>query len=60
MAGATIEFAFTDPADEDRFVREYLAPSWDAFEARDEFEFGWFWRSGHHGSYELDGHPDDW
>lgn len=58
MAGISIEFEFTDEADEDQFVREYLAPSWDEFERRDDFDFGWFWRSGHLADYDLDGHPD--
>lgn len=46
MTGAELEFRFGTPADETRFVREYLVDAWDRFEASDHFDTGWFWRYG--------------
>lgn len=46
MAGADVAFVFDSPADEARFVTEYLADAWDRFEASDCWETGWFWSFG--------------
>lgn len=44
MAGATLVFEFESPADESRFIREYLVDAWERFETSDFWESGWFWR----------------
>ncbi|WP_430504338.1 hypothetical protein [Haloparvum sp. PAK95] len=70
MAGATIEFHFDAPADERRFLREYLPDAWDRFEASDHWETGWFWAYGQFAEFGagpdggflrlvFDGAPDD-
>lgn len=43
MAGATVEFLFDSPADEERFLRTYLTDAWDRFETREYWTTGWFW-----------------
>lgn len=70
MAGATIEFHFDTPADERRFLREYLPDAWDRFEASRHWETGWFWAYGQFAAFDagpdggflrvvFDGDPDD-
>lgn len=69
MAGATIVFEFESPADEDRFLRDYLVNAWERFEEGDYWENGWFWRYNQFADYEsgpdgglvkvvFDGDPD--
>ncbi|AUX08208.1 hypothetical protein AArcSl_0558 [Halalkaliarchaeum desulfuricum] len=52
MAGATIEFWFESPADETRFLREYLAPTWPRFNSSESWETGWFWAYGQFQPYD--------
>lgn len=52
MAGADVEFLFDSPADEARFVEEYLPEAWDRFEASDHWERGWFWSYGQFEPYD--------
>lgn len=52
MAGATIEFRFESPTDEERFVRTYLADAWDRFEASEFWTTGWFWSYGQFARYD--------
>lgn len=69
MTGATLEFEFDSPEDEDRFIREYLVDAWERFERSDYWESGWFWRYNQFAEYEsgpdgglvrlvFDGDPD--
>jgi len=52
MAGATLTLTFDSPADEDRFLREYLADAWDRFETSDYWTTGWFWSYGQFAGYD--------
>lgn len=52
MAGATIEFEFESPTDEEQFVRAFLADAWDRFEASEYWEAGWFWSYRQFAEYE--------
>lgn len=35
MDGATVEFRFDSPTDEEQFLRTYLAEAWERFERSD-------------------------
>lgn len=52
MAGADVEFLFDSPADEARFVAEYLADASPRFEAADSWKTGWFWSYGQFEPYD--------
>ncbi|MFB6177718.1 MAG: hypothetical protein ABEI99_11355 [Halobaculum sp.] len=69
MAGATVEFVFTDPGAERRFVETYLADAFDRFTDSDYWDHGWFWPYGQTAAYDagpdggflrlvFDGDPD--
>lgn len=53
MPAADIEFRFESPADEDRFLREYLVDAWERYLASDYWETGWFWAYRQFRSYEA-------
>lgn len=53
MAGATVEFLFDSPADEERFLRTYLTDAWDRFETREYWTTGWFWSYRQFAQYDA-------
>lgn len=54
MSTVQVTFRMKDTAGEASFIREYLVPAWERFEAMAAFEKGWFWRNGHYGRHEID------
>lgn len=52
MRSTQVTFEVSDTDGERRFLREYMVPAWERFEAMDAFESGWFWPHGTHAHYE--------
>lgn len=48
-----VTFDLPDTGSEVEFLREYMVPAWDRFEASDAFESGWFWRAGNFARHDL-------
>lgn len=57
MAGATVEFMFDSPEDEERFVRTYLTEAWARFETSEYWTTGWFWSYRQFAQYDAG--PDE-
>ncbi|WP_290811129.1 hypothetical protein [Halovivax sp.] len=53
MRSVQITFDCGGADDEWRFLREYVAPAWDRFEAGDAVHSGWFWRAGRFARHDL-------
>lgn len=55
MRSFQVTFDLPDAASERPFLRTYMVPAWERFEARDCFDCGWFWPFGDvDGPVELD------
>lgn len=53
MNTTQVTFDLPDTESEVEFLREYMVPAWERFEASDAFESGWFWRAGNFAQHDL-------